>query len=151
VVVGAATASERQSVMPQMKNPSRTRRRIVAAAVLGVAIIASFFAGRYWEHFKNGRWYEVHDHRDIGTKVGTVRLSHVTDTNGWPFLDPGDSVISLQHESGPYVKLYQSKRVFQEPWPWVDDVQVDGDHVKWSDGVSRYTLHIEPIAPTTQP
>ena len=134
-----------------MKTSSSTRHRIVAVAVLGLAITASFVAGRYWEHFKNGRWYDVHDHRDIATKAGTIRLSHVTDTKGRPFLDGGDSVISLRNGLGLDVKLYQSKRVFQASWPWVDDVQVEDDQLKWSDGVSRYTLRIQPLTPTTQP
>lgn len=134
-----------------MSDRPRTRRRFLAFAAIAAAVIVSFFAGRFWEHLKNGHWYEVHDQRDFRAKMGTIRLNHVTDTKGWPFLDPGDSVISLHNASGLNVKLYQSKRVFQEQWPWVDDVHVAGDHLKWSDGVSRYTLQIEPIAPTTQP
>jgi hypothetical protein len=138
-------------VIPQMNDRRPTRRRFFVFAIIALAVIASFCAGRYWEHFKNGRWYEVHDHRAYDGKFGTIRLSHVTDTQGWPFLDPGDSVISLQNESGLDVRLYQSKRVFQESRPWVEDVQIDGDYVKWSDGVYRYSLKIEPAAPTTQP
>jgi hypothetical protein len=134
-----------------MNDRRPTRRRLLIFAITALAVIASFFAGRYWEHFTNGRWYQVHDHREYQGKLGTFRLRHVTDTQGWPFLDPGDSVISLENQSGLDVRLYQSKRVFQESWPWVDDVQIDGDHVKWSDGVCRYSLQIEPNAPTTQP
>jgi hypothetical protein len=134
-----------------MSDRPRTCRRFLVLVAIASAVIAAFFAGRFWEHFKNGHWYEVHDQRDFKAKIGTIRLEHVTDTKGWMVLDPGDSVITLQNELGLDVKLYQSKRVFQESWPWVDDVQIEGDHVKWSDGVSRYTLQIERIAPTTQP
>jgi hypothetical protein len=133
-----------------MKNPRRTRRVLVFAAI-GLGVVAAFFAGRYWEHFKNGPWYEVHDDRTYNSQFGTIHLRHVTDTKGWPFLDTGDSVITLEGRAGPDVTLYQSKRVFQESWPWVYRVQIEGDQLRWSDGAYRYTLRLERVGPTTQP
>src|SRR4051794_30059123 len=120
-----------------MNNPPRLRRRILVVAALGLAIVASFFAGRYWEHFAHGWWYQVHDEQTYESPLGTVHVRHVTDTKGWPFIDPGDSVVTLEGDTGP-VKLYQSKRIFQESYPWVDKVQTGGDQLQWSDGVYRY-------------
>lgn len=124
---------------------------MLAFAAIGLAVVAAFFAGRFWEHFKHGRWYEVHDDQTYESQFGTIHLRHVTDTKGWPFLDPSSSVVSLEAGLGPEVTLYQSKRVFQESWPWVDRVQADGDQLQWSDGMYRYTLRLEPAGPTTQP
>jgi hypothetical protein len=98
----------------------------------------------------NGRGSALQNSFGIDLLLGTIRLSHVTDTRGLPFLDSGDSVINFHDESGLDVKLYQSKRAFQEQSPWVDDVNVEGDDLKWSDGLYRYTLQIKAIAPTTQ-
>ena len=112
---------------------------------------ASFCAGRYWEHFKNGHWYQVHDTQTYDSALGSIHLRHVTDTHGWPPLDPGSSVIGFQPAMGSEVTLYQSKRVFQDSSPWVDRVQVDGNEVRWLDGEYRYSLHLERIEPATQP
>lgn len=124
---------------------------MLVIAAIGLAVVAAFFAGRFWEHFQRGRWYRVHDEKTYESQFGTIHLRHVTDTQGWPFLDPGNSVVSFDGNMGPEVTLYQSKRVFQESWPWVDRVQADGDQLQWSDGVYRYTLRLERVTPTTQP
>ncbi|MCC5829165.1 MAG: hypothetical protein JJU36_06925 [Phycisphaeraceae bacterium] len=120
-------------------------RRILIIAGIGLAIVAAFFTGRYWEHFQNGRWYRVHAERIYHWDFGAVHLHHVTDSIGWPFLDPGDSVISMSNGSHHRIKLYQSKRDFQESWPWVHDLEAEGNQLRWSDGVYRYRLGLELI------
>lgn len=132
-----------------MNHQSFRRRLFVAAGFCGVVGL-SFLAGKYLERLRNGRWYQVHDSQAYPSKMGTFYLRHVTDTTGFPFLDPGNSVLLLDTPTGD-VTLYNSKRMFQEAEPWVDKVEVGENDVRWSDGVYRFVLTIEKMGPTTQP
>lgn len=118
------------------------------AAILGAVII--FFAGMAIERWSRGRWYEVHDQKEYSAASGKVVLKHITDTQGFPFLDPGDSAVSFKDESGLETKLYQSKRTFQENYQWVDEIKVDGDAIEWSDGIYHFSLKMERYGPTTR-
>lgn len=126
-------------------------RWITYSVIIALVICLSFVAGRYFEHFPNGHWYEVRHQQDYETNHGHLHLLYVTDTHGIPSLDPGDFVISLQSTSGYDIKLYQAKRGFQESTPIVDKVDIDGDQLKWTDGLYRYTLLLERIEPNHKP
>ena len=144
--VGKPTSQDSQANMG-----SRRSRRFLVWAAACVALVAAFYAGRRVEHYLNGHSYQVHDAQSYNAGAGSIHLRHVTDTQGPPFLDTGSSVISLQNEEGTEVTLYQSRRVFQESWPWVAHLQINGDHLQWQDGMYQYSLQIQRMEPVTQP
>ncbi len=131
--------------------PCHPLRTVLFLATLLIALLASFFAGRAWQHFTAGRHYREFDTQTFASPLGTLHLRHVTDTQGAPFLDPGTSVLTLDSGLSDEVTLYRATRVFQERFPWVTQVDVDGPRLQWSDGNFRYALSIEPLSPATAP
>ncbi len=92
-----------------------------------------------------GYHYELRSEKRVPYAEGTVAIKYVTETMGLPFLDPGTSIVTLERESGGETTIYKARRIFQESYPYVSDVKVNGDEFEWDDGDNRYHLRISSL------
>ncbi len=121
-------------------------KAVVAISVF-VILIATFFAGlmtgRFLQHQKTGYFYQVRSEKTYPSPNGNIRLEYATESVGFPFLDPGTITIVLEEPSGTEFVLYKVPCGFQEPSPWVEELNVTDNHVQWDDGCNLYTLQLE--------
>lgn len=97
-------------------------------------------------HYLYGYYYEVKDEEALRAGPGTVKLRHVLETRGVPFLESEKSVIVLAPADGPEVKIFEAEPTFKKKLPQVSHVNVSDSEVSWNDGVRSYRLLIEPLA-----
>lgn len=113
-------------------------KRKIILAVIGLALLAAaFFAGRFVEHSTSGYHYEVRDMKDYDSPVGPIRWSHVTESVGIPFLDPGTTILEVDGRT-----IYKAKRAFQESSPYAKNIRATQDGIAWDDGDYRFDLTI---------
>ena len=117
------------------------RVNIIWACSALIACAATFALGMQFQKMR-GYHYEVRTEKRVSYGEGTVAIKYVTETMGLPFLDPGTSIVTLEQESGGETTIYKSRRIFQEAYPFVSNVKVNGDEFEWDDGDKLYHLHI---------
>jgi hypothetical protein len=122
------------------------RQLAVVVVLIVVALVLGFASGSSVEHLRAGHYYEVRSEKEYPSAFGTITLRYVTDTIGLPFVDPGTCVVSLRDHTNWEFQLYKAKRVFQENRPFVNDLVVEQDGLRWEDGIFRYALHIEKLS-----
>jgi hypothetical protein len=71
----------------------------------------------------------------------SLQLQHAFKNIGLPFLETESSILIFDGDHCGKVTLYEAKRGFQESYPYVKDVTVDGREITWQDG--RYTYHLK--------
>lgn len=113
------------------------KRKIILAAI-GLALFAiGLAAGRFIQHNKSGYHFEVRDTKDYDSPVGPIRWSHVTESVGTPFLDPGTTILEIDDRI-----IYKAKRAFQESSPYARNISATPDGIAWDDGDFRFDLKI---------
>lgn len=123
------------------------KRVHVTWACSALAVCVSTFAlGMQFQKLR-GYHYELRSEKRVPYGEGTVAIKHVTETMGFPFLDPGTSIVTLERASGGETTIYKARRVFQEASPFVSEVKVNGDAFEWNDGRKLYQLRISPFEP----
>lgn len=105
-----------------------------------VLSIISFFCGRSYQDLRNGYKLEVLREESLSSPLGTVKRLHVMESVGLGFLNTDTSIILLGN-----VTLYKARRAFQESWPVVQMLKVDGNSLSWHDGHWQYQLRIDPV------
>jgi len=98
-----------------------------------------------------GYHYELRSEKRVPYGEGAVVIRYVTETMGLPFLDPGTSIVTLEDGFGGETTIYKARRIFQEAYPFVSDVKVEGEAFEWTDGDKQYHLRIHPLRGTTPP
>ncbi|MCA9217123.1 MAG: hypothetical protein KDB27_28840 [Planctomycetales bacterium] len=121
-----------------------SRRTAIWLAVVAMTSSAAFALGRYVQHIKTGYHYKVIRQESYETSVGTIRCECVSESVGLPFLDPSTSKIVLEDDSGLELTLYKAQRVFQESYPYFEDIVVGDGEIEWDDGCFAYTLELRP-------
>jgi hypothetical protein len=114
------------------------KRKILLAAI-GLSIsVASFVAGRAFQHNKSGYHYEVKETKDFSSPVGPVRWSYVSESVGMPFLDPGTTIIEVDGRM-----IYKAKRAFQQSSPYARNISATQDGIAWDDGEYQFDLRLQ--------
>jgi hypothetical protein len=122
-------------------------RTAIWTAVLGGVFVVGLAAGRSYQHMKTGYWFRAIDEQEIPLAPrAPLRLRHAFKKIGVPFLETESSILILDDDHCGKVTLYEAKRGFQESYPYVKDVTVDGNEITWQDGRYNYQLKIDLIA-----
>jgi hypothetical protein len=109
-----------------------------------VACALTFALGMQFQKMR-GYHYELRSEKRVPYGEGTVAIKYVTETMGLPFLDPGTSIVTLERDLGGETTIYKARRIFQEAYPFVSDVKVNGDEFEWDDGDKQYHLRISSL------
>jgi hypothetical protein len=124
-----------------------TMRTAIWTAVLIGVFVVGLAAGRSYQHMKSGYWFRAIDEREIPFAPGVpLRLQRAFKTIGLPFLETESSILILDDDHCGKVTLYEAKRGFQESYPFVKDVAVEGNEITWQDGRFSYQLKIDLLA-----
>ena len=91
------------------------------------------------------------DQKEWPFDFGTLKLEHVYETVGAPFLQPAKSRLTLQPKDGQRIVLFEGQPIFQEKYPIVNDIAIDGQVLTFTDGVRSYSLRIEKPSPRSAP
>lgn len=113
---------------------------LISSCATIVLSIISFFCGRGYQDLRNGYKLEVLREESVAFPLGTVKRMQVMESVGLGFLDTDTSIIQLGD-----VTLYKARRAFQESWPVVQKLKVDGNSLGWHDGHWQYQLRIDPV------
>ena len=119
------------------------RRALIRTTVVLAVFFIGYGVGGYIQHQKTGYFYEIRDETAYTSSFGPVKMRYVTETVGMPFLDPGTSTIVLEDPSGLELTIYKARRVFQESYPYIKDVIVNDNEIRWDDGCYAYALNIQ--------
>jgi hypothetical protein len=121
-------------------------RCLFQSAIGAILLIAGFFAGRLFQHTKNGYHFEIRQKKDFQSPMGLVEWSYVTESVGLPFLDPGKTIIEFKGRT-----LYKAGRTFQEKYPFARNIQTSDKSIDWDDGEIKYHRTIDEIKPQNSP
>lgn len=105
--------------------------------VIIVVFALGHATGRILQHVSNGYHYEIIDEASVPFGSRELVLIHATESTGWPILEPETIIVTLDG-----VTIYKATRVFQESYPFVDKVEVNGDEIVWTDRVNEYRLRV---------
>ncbi len=119
------------------------RRAIICVVVVASVFLIGVMVGRALEGISSRYVYDIRSKKTYESPNGEVRLEYATESVGPAILDPGTFTIVLENR-GVDVVLYKAKRTFQESWPSVDEVSVEGDQIQWDDGCNTYRLSLSP-------
>lgn len=119
-----------------MKMSGLTAAVVIVAFVLG-------FSGGYGFRWLTGYHYRLLSSTEHGSGEAIATEKHFSESIGMEIvLDTGSSSIEWRTDGLP-VTIYKARRAFQEDYPIVRDVRVDGNGVTWADGMNKYSLKIE--------
>ena len=104
-----------------------------------VAVAAGFIGGRAFERMKSGYHVNVLSKKVYESAVGRVEWSHISESFGAANLNPDTTMIKFEDRI-----VYKAQREFQETSPFVDDVTVSDNNVRWNDGEFQFSLTVEP-------
>lgn len=121
----------------------RKKPVLLGCAIVLALLTMGFFAGRGYQHLKNGYNYSVRDDKSYPFREGTIHLRHVFESVGFALMDTGKTVI----ETSDGRIFFKAQRGFQEATPVATNFQVDGNTLRWDDGEFRYTLKMEAMPP----
>ena len=79
------------------------------------------------------------------TDIGKLKLEHVYESVGTHFLQPSKSRVTLYPDDGQRITLFEGQPVFQEKFPVVQDLVIDGGVVRFEDGARAYSVRIEKL------
>jgi hypothetical protein len=79
------------------------------------------------------------------TDIGKLKLEHVYESVGTHFLQPSKSRVTLYPDDGQRITLFEGQPVFQEKFPVVRNVEIDGQVVRFEDGARAYSLKIDKL------
>lgn len=119
------------------------RTLLVLMFVLVLTFVLGLWLGGTIQHWKTGYVYKLRNEKTYSSPNGTIRLEYATESVGMAFLDPGTSTIALEEPDGTKFILYKAPRAPRESFPFVKDVEVTPEEMRWDDGCFAYTLHIE--------
>jgi hypothetical protein len=112
--------------------------------IVGLVLIATtFMAGRWFERAKSGYHYEILEDKQIASPLGPIHLRIVTESVGFPFLNPGTTLIEIDERL-----IYKARRIFQENHPVADNLKVHDGLIEWDDGQYSYSLKMQKMQPT---
>lgn len=114
------------------------KRFLIRFAAGAVLLTAGFVCGRLVQHAKTGFHREIREQKIFESAMGPVQWSHVTESVGFPFLDPGTTILEFKGRA-----IYKAKRVFQEGHPFAWNVTTEGNLIRWEDGEYRFQLLVE--------
>jgi hypothetical protein len=102
----------------------------------------SFLLGSAIEYCRNTH-RKVHSSKSFPFDGGEIHLTYFTEWNGLPFLDTNSSSLSISGTTfGDAVTIYEAQRIFQENYPQVNDVRIDGHTISWTDGRASFALSV---------
>lgn len=113
-------------------------RRLVLFTTSLITFVMGCFMGSAFQHAKTGWHYQIRASKVIPTDLGPVQWSYVTESIGLPFMDPGTTVVEWNGRT-----VYKAKRVFQESYPFADNVRSSKNAIEWDDGKHSYHLTIK--------
>jgi hypothetical protein len=110
-------------------------------------VLAIFFvgiiAGCVYQHLQTGFFYKHHETESFPFFGYNVKLTHCSESIGFPFRNTETSVITIQEGHWDPIILYKAKRLGRESFPAVKDVSIAGDLIKWQDGINKYQLTVD--------
>jgi hypothetical protein len=116
-------------------------KRFLIYSTVGVALVlAGFFAGRLYQHLKSGYHFEIRDEKTYQSSLGKIEWSYVTESVGMPFLDSGTTIINFQGRT-----IFKAQRIFQESYPYAENIQVTNGSIVWDDGELKYHLTVDSL------
>ena len=110
-----------------------------------VSLAAGVVIGMAWQHSRTGWHSSLVDEKDWMTDIGKLKLEHVYETVGNHFLQPSKSRVTLYPDDGQRITLFEGQPVFQEKFPVVKDLVIDGGVVRFEDGARAYSVRIEKL------
>jgi len=121
------------------------RQRLIQLLTAFAALTAGVVIGMAWQHSRTG-WHSTQiDEKDWSTAFGQLKLEHVYETVGAHFLQPAKSRVTLHPADGERITLFEGQPVFQEKFPVVRNVEIDGQVVRFEDGARAYSLKIDKL------
>lgn len=112
--------------------------RTFTALILGVLL------GMAWQHALTGWHASRNQVKQWPFPLGFIRLEHVNESVGW---QPGagfKSRIVLLPQQGVSVILFECEtETFKDVTPSVEDVTIDGQVLRFTDGQRSYELQIK--------
>jgi hypothetical protein len=104
--------------------------------------VCSFLLGSALEYSRNTH-RKVHSSKSFPFDDGEILLTYFTEWAGLPFLDTNSSSLTISGTSfGHAVTIYEAQRIFQEDYPQVNDMKIDGHTISWTDGRASFVLEI---------
>ena len=113
------------------------KRALPFSMVAVVLLAAAFQGGRFFQNASNGYHYSIREEKDYDSPMGPVYWSYVTESVGLPFLDPGTTVIQFGDRT-----IYKARRVFQESYPFAENIKTSDHAIAWEDGEYRFNLTV---------
>jgi hypothetical protein len=89
--------------------------------------------------------YIINTEKKFDFKGEELFLVDFNEFNGIGFFDTNRTKICLNHNFGNEIKLYESQGIFQEGIPYVKDLSIVDNSIKFNDGEREITVIIENI------
>jgi hypothetical protein len=126
------------------------KKKLIIASAFVVVFAIGGLLGAVVQHLRAGYWYKVLKTQSFPFPEGKVSLSYTAESIGMPFLDPETSVLTVETQYGLPITVYKAQRIFQESYPYVQDVRIESNQVSWQDGLNTNRLTIIPIEDKTE-
>lgn len=121
-------------------------KTFVRITVVLATILACFWIGRVYQHWKAGFVYVLHDEHFESAKFGKLCLRHDSERFGKHSIDRNFTTISLDTFYGKVI-IYRDESkdvgaVNHEPRWMVESVSINDDVIQWDDGSFEYKLRM---------
>lgn len=113
-------------------------RRVVKILLFLAPITGAFFVGRLIQDGKNGYEFEELARKHYDFPLGNLDQVDALETIGSRFMARSSNFLKFEDRT-----LFKCTTPFQESYPALADLKVEGDELTWTDGKFDYRLEIK--------